>query len=233
MALKVIGAGFGRTGTESLKAALERLGFGPCDHMLELIKSTWRVPYLEALQRGDAGGVDALFEGFESAVDFPYAMYYRQLMNAYPHAKVVLTVRDPDAWYESARKTILRGMPPGMLLLARVVGLVSKNARGFPRWWAYVDAAIYQGFFEGRSHDKAFMLELFQRWNEEVAATVPRERLLVFEAKQGWEPLCEFLGVDVPNAPFPRSNDGRSFQERTKLRNFTKLIGQRGDPRRS
>jgi len=233
MALEVIGAGFGRTGTESLKAALERLGFGPCDHMFELIKSTWRVPYLEALERGDASGVDALFEGFRSAVDFPYAMYYRQLMEAYPHAKVVLTVRDPDAWYESARKTIFRGMPPGMLLMARIVGLVSKNARGFPRWWAYVDGTLFKGFFQGRMHDKAFMIELFQRWNEEVKATVPSERLLVFEVRQGWEPLCGFLGVDVPSEPFPRSNDGRSFQERAKLRNFAKLIGGSGGSRRS
>lgn len=227
MALEVIGAGFGRTGTESLKAALERLGFGPCDHMLELIKSTWRVPHLEALERGDTSGVEALFEGFKSAVDFPYAMYYRQLMEVYPRAKVILTERDPEKWYESARKTILRGMPPGMLLVARAFGLVSKTARGFPRWWAYVDGALYQGFMQGRKHDKAFMIERFERWNDEVRATVPSERLLVFRVEQGWAPLCEFLGVDVPDEPFPRNNDGQSFQERTKLRNFAKLIGGR------
>src|SRR5690349_17851478 len=105
MALRVIGAGFGRTGTESLKAALEQLGFGPCDHMFELIKTTWRVEHLERLERGEPTDFEALFDGFQSAVDFPYALYYRQLMEAYPNAKVILTVRDPEAWYESARKT--------------------------------------------------------------------------------------------------------------------------------
>lgn len=134
MALQVIGAGFGRTGTESLKAALERLEFGPCDHMFELLKSTHRVPLLEALERGDEIDFDSLFDGFGSAVDFPYAMYYRQLMAAYPEAKVVLTVRDAEAWYDSASKTILRGLPPGAMIVARGAGLFSKNARGIPRW---------------------------------------------------------------------------------------------------
>ena len=106
MALRVIGAGFGRTGTESLKAALEQLGFGKCDHMFELIKDTRRVVYLEALQRGEQTDLEALFEGFQSAVDFPFALYYRQLMEGFPEAKVILTVRDPDAWYESFRNTM-------------------------------------------------------------------------------------------------------------------------------
>ena len=229
MALKVIGAGCGRTGTESLKKALEKLGFAKCDHMVELIKSTWRVPMLEALHRGEKVDFDALFEGFQSAVDFPWAMYYRQLMEAYPEAKVVLTVRDPDAWYDSARKTIFRGMPPGAMWVARALGVFSKNARGFPRWWSYVQSAVMQDFAEGRTHDRAFMTEKFRRWNEEVQATVPKDRLLVFEVKQGWEPLCEFLEVDVPDEPFPRSNDRDSFKERTKIKNMAKVITGRAE----
>lgn len=226
MTLKVIGAGFGRTGTESLKAALEQLGFGPCDHMFELIKSTSRVRHLEALHRGEPCDFDALFDGFNAAVDFPFALYYRQLMAAYPDAKVVLTVRGAEAWYASASKTILRDVPPGMMLLARLIGLFNANVRGIPRWRAYVEEALDRGLFEGRRHDAAFMIDRFQRWNAEVQATVPADRLLVFDVKQGWAPLCEFLGVEVPDRPFPRSNDGDSFAERTKPVNFFKAVAR-------
>jgi hypothetical protein len=226
MALQVIRAGFGRTGTESLKAALEQLGFGPCDHMLELVKSTRRVAYVEALERGESTDFEALFEGFASAVDFPFAMYYRQLMAAYPQAKVVLTVRDPEGWYDSARQTILRGLPPGVMTVARLVGLVNDNARGFPRLFAYVERAIMNGLFEGKTKDRKFMTDLFTRWNEEVKCTVPPERLLVFEVKEGWDPLCRFLGVEAPATPFPRSNDGMSFKERLKFKNVVDLLEQ-------
>lgn len=226
MPLRVIGAGFGRTGTESLKRALEELGFGPCDHMFELLKSTWRVEHLEALERGDTSGLDKLFEGFQSAVDFPFAKYYRELMVAYPEAKVILTVRDADSWYESARKTILRGLPPGALLVARALGVVSKNARGFPRCWAYVKAVLFDGLFEGKAGDREFMIALYSRWNEEVQKVVPPERLLVFKVKDGWKPLCDFLGVDVPDKPFPRANDGASFKERTGIRGMAKTIAK-------
>ena len=226
MALRVIGAGFGRTGTESLKAALEELGFGPCDHMFELLKATWRVPHLEALERGEAADLDALFAGFGSAVDFPFAKYYRELMVAYPEAKVILTVRDPDSWYESARKTILRGLPPGALLVARTLGIVSKNARGFPRAWAYVKEAIFDNLFEGKAGDREFMIARYSRWNEEVQKTVPAERLLVFEVKDGYQPLCDFLGVDVPDKPFPHTNAGKSFKKRTGIRGMVKTIAK-------
>lgn len=224
MSLEVIGAGFGRTGTESLKSALETLGFGPCDHMFELIKTTWRVEHLEDLHAGRPADLEALFGQFRSAVDFPYAMYYRPLMAAYPNAKVVLTVRDPERWYESARKTILRGVPAFAVPVSRLLGLVSRNARGFPRWHAYVTSAIYDDFFEGRRHDRAYMIARFQRWIEEVEANVPPDRLLVYEVKDGWEPLCEFLGRPIPAEPFPKSNDSDSFQQRTKLRNITRTI---------
>lgn len=224
MALEVIGAGFGRTGTESLKKALEQLGFGPCDHMFELIKSTWRVEHLEALERGEPANLEALFKGFRSAVDFPYAKYYRELMAAYPKAKVVLTVRDPDAWYDSAIKTIFKGPPPAAFMLSRLLSPVSRTARGFPRCFSYVRAALFDGLFEGKVQDRGFMTELFSRWNEEVQRTVPAERLLVFQVKDGWEPLCRFLRVDVPDRPFPRSNEGISFKERTGIRNMAKMM---------
>jgi len=133
-------------------------------------------------------------------------------------------VRDPDAWFESARKTILRGLPPGALTVARLLGLVSKNARGFPRVWAYVDSAIFGGVFEHRTQDREFVTALFSRWNQEVQRTVPKERLLVFQVSEGWEPLCSFRGVAVPNKPFPRSNDGASFEKRTGILGMAKVL---------
>jgi hypothetical protein len=192
--------------------------------MFELIKSTWRVKHLEELERGEPADLEALFRDFNSAVDLPYALYYRQLMAAFPDAKVILTVRDADAWYESARKTILRGVPPGAVPLSRVIGLISKNARGFPRWARYVNDALYDGLFEGKKRDREFMTNLFSRWNEEVMQTVPKERLLVFEVRDGWAPLCEFLGVDIPDEAFPRSNDANSFEKRTSLSGMAKTL---------
>jgi Sulfotransferase domain len=224
MALEVIGAGFGRTGTESLKAALERLGFGPCDHMLELIKSTHRLEYVEALERGDTTAIEPLCEGFRAAVDFPFAKYYREFMAAYPQAKVILTVRDANAWYDSASNTILKGPPKALMWIAKLMGVFSKNAAGLPRLFAYVERVLMNGLFRGKAHDREFMTKLFDDWNEEVRRTVPPERLLVFEVKDGWGPLCAFLGVDVPDEPFPRSNEGAAFRERLKVKNIAKLI---------
>src|SRR5689334_4198559 len=111
MGLDVIGAGWGRTGTESLKAALELLGFGRCYHAFELIARTRHVPHWRALSRGEKPDYDDLFRGFRSAVDFPAARYYREFAAQYPAAKVVLSVRDPQEWYQSASKTILKGIP--------------------------------------------------------------------------------------------------------------------------
>src|SRR5262245_50709202 len=113
--LRVIGAGFGRTGTLSLKAALEQLGFNPCYHMVEVLSHPDHIARWRAIGEGQAAEWEALFAGYQAAVDVPASEYYAQLMQAYPEAKVVLTVRDPEQWYESASSTIFRvaqGEPP-------------------------------------------------------------------------------------------------------------------------
>jgi hypothetical protein len=219
MALEVIGAGWGRTGTESLKAALEMLGFGTCYHMFELLRRTRQVKHWEALARGERPDYDDLFRGFRSAVDFPAAKYYRELAAEYPNAKVVLSVRDPASWYESASKTILRGIPPPMRLVPPLLGVFSPNIRGMGPLMTHLEKDLYNGFFEGKARDKDHMIARFVAWNEEVQRTIPKERLLVYEVKQGWEPLCAFLGKPVPSEPFPRNNDGASFQRRTRVSN--------------
>src|SRR5579862_2420486 len=132
MALKVIGAGWGRTGTESLKKALEILGFDKCYHMLELIKYPEQLVYWEQLHRKEKPDYDKLFDGYQSSVDFPSSLYYKEFMLQYPDAKVILSWRPADKWYESASKTILKPIPQSMFLIIRIFGIFSRNLRLFP-----------------------------------------------------------------------------------------------------
>lgn len=219
MALEVIGAGWGRTGTESLKAALEELGFGRCYHMFELIQRTRQTRHWVALSRGEEPDYDDLFRGFRSAVDFPAARHYRELAAHYPEAKVVLSTRDPEAWYASASKTILQGVPKPMRLVVGTIGRFSPNLRGARALFDHIDEDLMGRFFEGRAKDKQYMIERFVAWNEEVKRNIPKERLLVFDVKEGWEPLCAFLGKPVPSTPFPKNNDSAAFEKRTSMGN--------------
>jgi hypothetical protein len=195
--MKVIGAGFGRTGTMSLKVALEKLGFGPCYHMIELFEHPEHVERWEAAVRGEPVDWEELFHGYRSTVDWAGAAFYKELSERYAEAKVVLlTVRDPKGWYESARNTIFA-----------LQDVASSRAPRMAR-----DLASQKGFenLENREHT----IEAFNRWNEEVKGFVPADRLLVYEAKEGWEPLCEFLGVEAPkDKPFPHLNDSDSFRK--------------------
>jgi hypothetical protein len=211
--LKVIGAGLGRTGTESLKKALEQLGFGACYHMFELMKHPEHLPEWEKLKRGETPDYPFLFRGYQACTDFPAAIYYREFMQQYPEAKVVLTVRDADKWFDSASKTIFREPPSIFFALLRIFGLFSKTARSYPALNNYARKLVHAEFFKGRTHDREQTKTIFNAWNEEVKRTVPADRLLVFEVREGWEPLCRFLGVPVPSVPFPRSNDGDSFEK--------------------
>lgn len=208
--LKVIGAGFGRTGTSSLKQALERLGFGPCYHMEEVVKKPAGVPFWQAAARGQAVDWRALFAGWGSAVDFPAALYYRELADAFPDAKVVLTVRDPEKWYESMRQTI---HPSLTRFPNRIVA----------PWLPFVSGPyLTMGETEmkreviDRFADKAHVLGVFAARNDEVRRTIPPERLLEFRVSEGWGPLCAFLGVPVPDEPFPNVNDTANFQAITR-----------------
>lgn len=209
--LKVIGAGLGRTGTESLKQALEILGFGACYHMFELMKHPDHVQEWEKLERGEQPDYARLFDGYQSTVDFPACMFYREFMAQYPNAKVILTVRDADKWYDSAAKTIFRGTPRFFIALAPLFGLFSRMARDFPKVDALGVRLVHERFFQGRKDDREHTKSIFNAWNEEVKRAVPPERLLVYEVREGWEPLCRFLDVPIPSAPFPHANSGENF----------------------
>ncbi|KRA83807.1 sulfotransferase family protein [Altererythrobacter sp. Root672] len=192
MALKVIGAGLGRTATFSLKFALEHLGFGPCYHMSEVFAGGRRnVPlWLDVIEgRPDW---DAVFDGFESTTDYPACTYWRELAEHYPEAKVVLSVRDADSWFDSVTETIFsQGMQ------ASLAGSPLETM---------MQGVVFDRFKGGDILDREFMTDWFVRRNQAVCDALPPERLLVFSPKEGWEPLCTFLDVPVPYGPFPRVN---------------------------
>ena len=208
--MKVIGAGFGRTGTLSVKAALEQLGFGPCYHMLTAFE---RPEHLRQWLRARQGGsVDwsLLFSGFESTMDWPACDFWEELLATFPQAKVVLTVRDPDRWYESFRATLAP--------LWEGEGAGEAHAPEFRTYLELVHR-IASDTFDGRLDNKEHVVSVVEKHNRRVREKVPAERLLVHEVTEGWQPLCAFLGVDVPaDSPFPRLNDRESFQELVRQR---------------
>jgi len=197
MTLKIVGSGLGRTGTLSLKHALEELGFGPCHHMMEVFKRPESMALWVEAGKGNADW-NAIFQDFHAAVDYPTARFWRELAAAYPHARIIHTVRDPDRWFESTQETIFA-----------------------PRSFAVEPPGPVKPFFETVTegmrehlHDREFMIGHFKRHTEEVLATIPPERLLVYRVAEGWEPLCRFLGVPVPNTPFPSENSREEFKAR-------------------
>jgi hypothetical protein len=198
MALEVIGSGLGRTGTKSLQTALNMLGFGPCHHMVEVFAHPESLQlWVEAAEGRPQW--DAIFADYRSAVDFPSAAYWRELAAFYPNAKVLHTVRDPDQWFDSTQATIFA--PDGLALQA------VKSGEGIAGTFF---TGITKPFFD-HIHDRDFMIDYFRRHNEEVLATIPAERILVYEAGQGWEPLCAFLGVAIPAQPYPSENSRGEF----------------------
>jgi hypothetical protein len=203
MSLKVIGAGLGRTATFSLKFALEHLGFGPCYHMAEVFAGARRnVPLWLDVVRGKPDW-NAVFAGFQSTTDYPACTYWRELAAFYPKAKVILTVRDADSWFESVTETIFSPKMQGSLAGSPV--------------GAMMQGVIFDAF-GGRVNDRAFMTDWFVRRNQSVVDALPRDRLLVFSPKEGWNPLCAFLGVPVPEAPFPRVNSRDELNQATSER---------------
>jgi hypothetical protein len=198
MALQVIGAGFGRTGTLSLKLALEQLGFGPCHHMVEVFAHPETIPLWIAAADGRPDW-PAIFDGYGSTVDWPTATFYRELAEAYPDAKVILTERDPESWFASTQATIFsRDLPPD-----------SEDP------WTIMVGKVIGELFGRQLHDKQRAIGVYEAHNARVREVIPPERLLVYQVSEGWAPLCAFLDAPVPDAPMPKVNSTEEFQ--TKL----------------
>jgi hypothetical protein len=200
--MKVIGVGVGRTGTYSLKLALERLGLGPCHHMEEVIfDPPVHVPLWTAALQGRMDWA-ANYRGYVSAVDWPTAGFFRELNEAYPSAKFILTHRSTESWVQSFSETIYKLItgavvtPPHMRpFLDMVTGVIGRT--GFPI-----------------GLDAAGLTRAFNAHIDAVKATIPAHRLLVYQVKEGWTPLCAFLGVEEPAEPFPRTNNRTEFWDR-------------------
>lgn len=199
MTLKAISAGFGRTGTLSLKLALEELGLGPCHHMKEVLENgPVQVPLWHAATDGKPDFA-AIYKGYASAVDWPTAAFWREVAAAYPEAKIILSTRSAEGWYSSFSETILTSLlakdnwpPPAVPWLTMVYKVVIDRSLG------------------GRT-DKDGVIAAFHAQEAAVKAAIPASRLLVHQAKDGWEPLCAFLGVPVPATPYPRTNSKEEF----------------------
>jgi hypothetical protein len=203
VALDVIGPGFGRTGTMSCKAALEQLGFGPCYHMLEVYERGHIDAWTRAIN-GEEPDWDTLFRGYRAAVDWPACSFWKQLLALNPGAKVVLTRRDPDAWFDSMRQTIFQALRADSDDPERM------------RWRVQTRRLIFEKTFANR-FDRESVIAVLKAHEADVVASVAPADLLVFDVADGWEPLCGFLGVPVPDTPFPRSNSTAEFRVWTGL----------------
>lgn len=197
MALEVVGAGFGRTGTMSLKRAPERLGLGPCHHPEEIFAHPEQAPHRQALAAGRTAIWDDEFVGYRSQVDWPGAHWRRELAAEYPQAKVIHTARPEEQRWKSFSETIAviptpdKGMsPPSHVLATMEVGA----------------SIIGPQTFGGAVTDRGIALAAYRRRAEQVRAAIPPERLLMFDVADGWRPLCRFLGPPMPTTPFPNAN---------------------------
>ena len=201
MKIEVVGAGFGRTGTLSFKLALEQLGFGPCYHMLEVFGRPEHVRAWAAAVHGELPDWDTLFADYRSTCDWPACEWWAEIKAANPGAKVVLTRRDPHRWYESMTQTIFvaieRPLPVDDELMAQHMTGVRTMIRGR---------------FDNRLDDEDHVLSVLAAHEQSVIDAVPPEELLVYDVAQGWDPLCAFLGVDVPDTEFPRTNTTDEFR---------------------
>lgn len=215
MALRVIGAGVGRTGTESLKLALERLLGAPCYHMLEVLEHH---PEHVELWRGATAGAmpdwEALFDGYAAAVDWPAASFWPELTVAFPDAVVLLSFRDADDWFRSASRTIF-ALPESI------------EGDDEPARLHSMASNVLRTRFAENFREESEAVAAFERHNAAVRAAIPRDRLVEWRTGDGWEPLCTALGLPLPDEPFPHANVGDDFQAKIReLPGGRSLLGE-------
>jgi len=207
MELEVVGAGFGRTGTQSLKLALEELGVGPCYHMMEVFGNTEHIPLWAAATRGETPDWDTLFANYRSTVDWPGCAFWRDLAEKNPNARILLSYRNSDDWYDSFHNTIYQAM--------------TRDAPPEPAWDAeHIEMTrqlVLEQALGGRPDDRAHAIRCYEEHNDAVRSEVASDRLILHEVGAGWEPLCIGLNLRVPDKPYPKTNNTREFRERMAL----------------
>lgn len=206
MSLRVVGSGLGRTGTRSLKDALERLLGAPCYHMMECFPRADHPARWRAAIQGEDADWDTLLDGFVATVDWPSAACWKDLAEAYPDALILHSERPADEWFRSADQTILEAF---------------KKPRdewpepGTDAWWDMA-VTMFEDFTPDFP-DREALVDAVEAWSADVRASAPADRLLIWQTGDGWEPICEALGVPVPDEPFPHMNTTEQFRDGTGL----------------
>lgn len=215
MSIKIIGAGFPRTGTTTLKRSLETLGFAHVYHMKELLVNPHKLHYWKTLDESGDTNWEGLYEGYDATVDFPGYPWYKEHMKRYPDARVILTVRDFESWHKSVFKTVWQAgpqtAPEKIKMLFKL--LTNTRVRNVVKCIKFFKKIFFAQKMQGKFMDKAFAEKVWLDHIAEVKAYVPKEKLLVYDVRDGWGPLCKFLGAKEPSEPLPHLNKKENFKE--------------------
>ena len=214
MSIKVIGAGFPRTGTNTLRESLTKLGYVKTYHMKELIVHPENLHYWETLSETGTTNWEELYNGFQATVDFPCYPWYKEHLKQYPDAKVILTVRPFEKWHASVYSTIWQAQNPSESQKIEMGQRLASDPhlQAVMKVMEFAKEKFMDGPFEGKFLDKEYAEEAYNKHHEEVKKHVPAKQLLVFDVCEGWEPLCQFLGVPVPEEPLPHTNKREDFK---------------------
>jgi hypothetical protein len=214
MSIKIIGAGLPRTGTNTLKESLERLGYAKTYHMKELLVHPENLHYWLSLKDTSVTKWDELYSGFQATVDFPGYPWYKEHMKKYPDAKVILTVRPFEEWYTSVYSTIWQAgpqtLPQKLKMMSKL--LFNPRLRSVIKCVKFAKGMIFNVHLEGKFQDKKFAEKVFNKHIEDVKAFVPANKLLIYDVRDGWGPLCKFLNMPEPKEPLPHLNKKENFK---------------------
>ena len=218
MSLRVVGTGLSRTGTTTIRKVLEELGFGPCYNSSELFTRPRGIEFWDALEQKQNVDFDEFFTNYKAIIGFPGYIFHQELKEKYPDAKVILSVRDPELWYDDISNTVFESGP------SHVNQAYAEKVREFDPYLADCISRIHalqkrnleDDYFEGRFADKDYAVQRYVQWTERIIGLYDADELLVYSVFDGWEPICEFLDVPVPeNKPFPHLNDPDTFHNRS------------------
>lgn len=216
MGLKVIGTGLSRTGTTTIRSVIEELGLGPCYNSGEFFTHPRGIEFWEALEQGKKVDFDEFFKNYNAIIGFPGYIFAQELLAKYPDAKVILSLRDPEEWYEDIANTVFVTGPTHVNKnFSKAVSEFDPYLSGcIDRIHAMQKRIIEDGYFEGRFADKDYAVKRFNQWNEDVKKSYSHDRLLVYRVTEGWKPICEFLGVPVPEGKaYPHLNHRDNFNQ--------------------